>query len=185
MSTWIPEVAQAFAEANHRAAAAVREEAAQFDRLRHLEPAAATLRLRAARAARAETLEVVAKADEAAELWEAVTWELRQRTPADQLLLLERLLSVIESGQAYLAAVRGGWSLVEQLGGAPESEDVLAKAAGRFEKMRRQVRLAIECRTVPWQPKDPERFERGLREAAEGKALTPDEVKARFRNRTG
>jgi hypothetical protein len=187
MPTLLPELAEALAESNRRAAAWIDAEVAAAERIRaragrvsELEAELATVRRRTARTARAETLALTARADELTDLWETTIASLRRLAADEQLLVLTGVVRVVDAGTIYVAAARELWALVERLGGPHGGDVELSQFADRLAKIRREAVGAIESRVRPWQPKDPERFAEAMRADRERKTLTPDEVRAYF-----
>jgi hypothetical protein len=113
MPTLLPELAEALAESNRRAAAWIDAEVAAVERIRaragranELEAELATVRRRTARTARAETLALTARADELTDLWETTIASLRRLAAGEQLLVLTGVVRVVDAGAVYVAAVR-------------------------------------------------------------------------------
>jgi hypothetical protein len=192
MPTLLPELAEALAESNRRAAAWIDAEVAAAERIRaragrvnELEAELATVRRRTASTARAETLALTARAEELADLWETAIVSLRRLSADEQLLILTGVVRVVDAGTVYVAATRELWALVERLGGPREGDAELSQFTERLARIRREAVGAIEARVRPWQPKDPERFAEAMRTDRERKTLTPDEVRAYFRTKRG
>jgi G:T/U-mismatch repair DNA glycosylase len=106
-------------------------------------------------------------------------------TPDEQLSMLRSALEMAESGQRYLHSVNDMWKLIERLGGDAELADELTRARLQFESIGREATRAISMRKTGWQPADAARLERGRQEMQDGKALSPDEARARFQKQPG
>ena len=107
--------------------------------------------------------------------------EVVQITFDPAIVTFRDLLDVFESGLRLVKAPRTLWAFAEAAGTAPERLEELDRARGRFEELAAEVNLALEHRSLGWQPADPDRLEQGLRLSAEGKTIKADEVRARFR----
>jgi hypothetical protein len=99
--------------------------------------------------------------------------------------LLRALLELFESDQGLIQRCRTLWGTSAQMGTAPERLDELNRAGRRIEELAAEVMRALEHRTRPWQPADPERLAQGLKLAREGKTVKADEARAWFRRAPG
>jgi hypothetical protein len=189
MPTLIPDFARAIAESNRQAAASVDEAARRIERLREraekLKPMQAdldTVRRRWAREARSATRDLVAGAEEMKDLWSRAVQFLRQGLSAEeQITVLQLSADLAASGHEYREAIHRLWAAVEQIGGQAEGAEELAEVGRLFDRVIAEATRAIEVRKTPWKPSDPARLEQGLEEIRQGKAVSPDEARARFR----
>jgi hypothetical protein len=186
MPTLIPDLARAMTDSNRRVAELVDAEVRRAEALREIQAEADTLRQRVAREAREVTRHMIAVTNEVEGLWSSALEALREGIPTDlQLNVLRAAVTVADSSRSYLKSARSLWSTVSDLGGEVEGAEVLAAAGRAFDRVRSEATRALEARTTPWQPADPDRLEQGRQELREGKALSPDEAKARFRTDRG
>jgi hypothetical protein len=95
--------------------------------------------------------------------------------------LLRTFLDVFESGQRLIRFPRALWEIARHAGVNSEPLDELDRADERFQQLAKETRLALEHRAGCWQPTDPERLALGLRQAREGRTVTAEEARARFR----
>lgn len=136
---------------------------------------------RPARLARLLTAELAADAADAQARWAAAVLSLRGLSADEQLRLLRAFAALAESYLVAVESARRLWAEVGELGGVVEGAAEVAAAGRVFETMRREAVRAVEHRLDPWQPSDPARYEEGLREAREGKAIPAEEVRDYFR----
>lgn len=183
MPTLLPELAEALAESNRRAAAWIDAEAAAAEQMQRTAepPALPTYYRNLARLSAVTSEEVVAEAEKLAEIWSVVIRGLREHTPTDQLTILEGVGEIIDAFQQRLVSATHFAAVAVPTDEPSGAAAQLDAAADRMRRLRAEISKAIEARTKPWQPKDPERFEKGLRQAAEGQAVGPDEARTWFR----
>lgn len=138
---------------------------------------------RPARLARMLTGELVAESAHVQARWDAAVKSLRGLSADEQLRLLRAFAALAESYLGVVESARRLWVEVGQLGGVAEGADEIAAAGRVFDEMRREAGRAVEHRLNPWTPRDPARYEEGLRQAREGEAIPAEEVRDRFRRR--
>jgi hypothetical protein len=136
---------------------------------------------RPARLARMLTGELVAEAADAQASWDAAVRSLRGLSAEDQVRLLRAFAALAESYLGAVEAARRLWAEVGELGGTVEATEEVAAAGRVFEKMRQEATRAVEHRQHPWQPKDPERYERALQGVREGRVVAQEEARKWFR----
>ena len=134
---------------------------------------------RPARLARVLTEELTAEAAELGARWAAAV-RSQFRLPDDETLRVLRAFAArADVGLGVAESARRLWAA----SGTSEPPAEIAAAVRVFEVVGVQARKLEEHRTRPWTPADPERFEEGLRQAREGKAIPAAEVRDRFRRR--
>lgn len=183
MPTLIPDLARTMTDANRRVTDLVDAEIRRAEQSRgpSVEPAA----LRRSESGAATRL-AVAVANEVEQLWASAVYVLQRELPVDeQVAALRAFADLIDSGRDRLKSVCRLWVLVEAIEGETEGAEDLATAARVLDRLSAEARRALEARTTLWQPADPVRLERGRQEIQEGKALSHDEAKARFRTDRG
>ncbi len=195
MPTLIPDFAQSMTESNRRTASAIDEEIRRVEDLRLRigasdEHAAdwGTLRRRVSRKARAATRELLAEASEMSESWKSLIETFRaHRSSKNQTEILDAQINYLRSTVELARSLRDVkksvcdfWNMVEKIGGTAENSVELAEAEQLIESVLSEATKALEIREHPWQPADPARFERGLREAQAGQALGPEQTRAQL-----
>jgi hypothetical protein len=181
MPMLLEDLAEETSAGNRRAADRLDAEARELDERRTV-AALEELRQQAVESARQATSYAVSRLPQAEGVWRLALVALRTTpTGEDAERLLRSLLTVFESGRRLVRAPRALWDLAGQMGAAPERLEELDQAEGRFEELESQTKLALEHRTRGWQPADPDRLALGLKLAREGKTVTADEARARFR----
>lgn len=134
---------------------------------------------RPARLARLLTEELTAEAAELEAKWAAAV-RSQFRLPDDETLqVLRGFAERADVGLGVAESARRLWAAA----GTAEPPAEIAAAVRVFERVGFQARKVEEHRTRPWTPSDPERYEEGLRQAREGKAIPAEEVRDRFRRR--
>jgi hypothetical protein len=181
MSLLLEDLAEETSTSNRRTADRLEEEARQLEELRRAESALETVRQRLLESARQSTEYVLSTIPRAEGFWRLGLARLRTEPTEDARPLLQHLVKAFEASQRQARSARSLWQLAEQLGFPPERLDELEKAEQRFRELAEEARLAFEHRTRDWQPADPERLAQGLQRAREGKTVTADEARARFR----
>jgi hypothetical protein len=189
MVTMIPDFARGMVESYRRTAASLDEEILLIEALygraqalEELKPGIAALRRRAAREALGATRDIVAESDELRDLWSAAVKSLREGLSSnEQIQMLEVFAELANSGCKLNKAICRLWDLVKRMGGILEGAEELAAAGRFFDQVRSEATKAIKCRSNPWQPADPARYEEGRQEIREGKAVSAEDARARFR----
>lgn len=167
---------------NRRLADRLAAEAWELAELRDRQTAAIELRQRAVESARQATDYVLARLPETEGVWRLAMLALRQLPPHESAeRLLNALLRVCETGQKLTQRSRTLWTMAQQLGADTEQLAELETAERWFEKLAAETKLAQTHRTQGWQPADPERLAEGLRLAREGKIVSADAARSRFR----
>jgi hypothetical protein len=130
------------------------------------------------------TSELVAEAASLRHGWDDATPSLRSSSIDEQLKMLRAFAELADSYLGLVLSARTLWDEVEQLGGVADGVKEVTAAGRLFTQVRYQVGRALDARLKPWSPKDPERFERGLREAQEGKAIRAEDLIEYYRERS-
>jgi hypothetical protein len=181
MPMLLEDLAEETSASNRRVADRLDAEARDLDELRRVDTLE-ELRQKTVESARQATDYAVSRVPEAEGIWRSALAALRQKpTGEDAERLLRALLGVFESGQRLARSPRALWGIAEKLGAVPERLDELDRVEGRFQNLAAEVSVALEHRTHDWQPADPARLALGLQLAREGKTVTADEARKRFR----
>lgn len=164
-----------------RAADRLDEEARILDDLRHTQAKLEELKSKTVEPARQATDYAISQLPLAEALWSSAIVALREVSENDAKSLLRSLIAVSEAGQRLCQAPRELWNFVENTGASPEQLDALDRAKKRFEELASEARLALKHREDGWQPADADRLALGLQLAREGKTITSDQARSRFR----
>ena len=156
----------------------------RVETVRQLKAELDTLRRRVVREAQAATRALVAEAYEVKDLWSSAVESLRAGLSVEeQIMVLQVFMELTTSGQHFRDAVRRQWALVERIGGNAKGAEELVDAGRLLDRVHTEARRALEVRKTPWLPADPARLEKGREEIRQGKAIHPDEARARFRKK--
>ena len=109
---------------------------------------------------------------------------LRSSPIDEQLKMLRAFAELADSYLGLVLSARTLWDEVEQLGGVADGVNDVTAAGRLFTQVRYQVERALDARLKPWSPKDPERFDRGVREVHEGKVIRAEDLIEYYRTRS-
>jgi hypothetical protein len=140
-----------------------------------------TRRRRQARKLRQSIRAVVSTAASLAAEWPGLVRELKDFAPGEQLSILADERAIVDEYMGLLARGRELWSLL--FADSPDAELMAEVARGedRLLRTRRQMDAAVEARTNPFVPLDPERYAAAVRSRDDGPWVSAKDAIARFR----
>lgn len=180
MSLLLEDLVEETSASNLRTAERLDAEARELEHLGEIRSALENLRERILESARQATEHVISRIPQAEGVWRSALVVLRTKPNDECVRLLERLVSVFESGHRLARAPRALWKLAEQCKITPEGLETLESVEQRFDELAAEARAALTYRTQGRQPADPERLARGLELARERNTVTADAALARF-----
>jgi hypothetical protein len=186
MPQLLEDLAEETSASNRRVADRLDAEVRNLDERRLAVAALEELGEKALEMARMATDVAVSRVPQAEGFMRLALAELRQEPTGDSAeRLLRALLDAFITGQQLVRVARLLWEAAEHLGITPERFDELDRAERRLEELAAQTKRALEHRSREWQPADPDRLAQGLQLAREGKIVSADEARARFRQGAG
>ncbi|SRR5258707_15375652 len=171
---------------NQRLADRLDAEARELEDLQPVMAVLEDLRDRVVESARQGTDQVISRVSGCEGIWRATLAELRKKPAVDVAERhLHSLFDALESGRKLVQSSRRLWKIAEQLGATPERLEELDQAEKWFQTRVEDAKLALEHRSSEWRPADPDRLALGLQLAREGRTVTADEARSRFRRPQG
>jgi hypothetical protein len=182
MPMLLEDLAEETSASIRRAADRLDIEARELDDLRHPQAELEERKRRTVESARQATNYAVSQLPQAEAFWSSAIVALRTKVTGDDAKrLLLALLAVFEAGQRLCKLPRELWSVAENLGVSPEQLEELDRTRQRFEELASEATLALKHREDGWQPADADRLALGLQLAREGRTITSDQARSRFR----
>lgn len=170
----LPELTQEIAGSNGRLASSVDAEAKRLEEQR-TEPLSCKAAVHSAREA---TLATVARKGDGAAAWQHFLELLEDGLAAEQAKeLLGNVRAVITSWLRLAQSSRNLWRIVASLGGPQDPLDQLVTAEQEVSQTLAALERMQSCFNSTRTAVNADRFQRGLKDAAEGRLKNADEVR--------